>query len=190
MAFSKLEKAMAAVIGLDIARPGTSRAAAKAAVRQVGTLAFGAGGAATGAAARGGLGLTRAAVSAGGLPIGLGVATGLSILGSPEGQEALAAAEAQGRRDRIRFDQFLQDTSIPERVQSTKKKVSKFSKSVKAGMAAAKASTSYGKKGTINNAKKAFAAVTKTASKINKGGKVAKKGALRKIGLAIKKVLR
>ena len=57
-------------------------------------------------------------------------------------------------------------------------------------MKAAKASTSYGKKGTINNAKKAFTAVTKTASKINKGGKVAKKGALRKIGLAIKKVLK
>ena len=57
-------------------------------------------------------------------------------------------------------------------------------------MAAAKASTSYGKKGTINNAKKAFSAVTKTASRINKGGKVPKKGALRKIGLAIKKVLK
>jgi len=72
----------------------------------------------------------------------------------------------------------------------TKKRLSKFNQSIKAGMAAAKASASYGKKGTINNAKKAFTAVTKTASKINKGGKVAKKGALRKIGLAIKKVLR
>ena len=71
-----------------------------------------------------------------------------------------------------------------------KKKTSKFNKAIRAGMVAAKASTSYGKKGTINNAKKAFSAVTKTASKINKGGKVAKKGALRKIGLAIKKVLR
>ena len=72
----------------------------------------------------------------------------------------------------------------------TKKRVSKFNQSIKAGMAAAKASASYGKKGTINNAKKAFTAVTKTASKINKGGKVAKKGVLRKIGLAIKKVLK
>ena len=57
-------------------------------------------------------------------------------------------------------------------------------------MKAAKASSSYGKKGTINNAKKAFTAVTKTASRINKGGKVAKKGIQRKIGLAIKKVLK
>ena len=71
-----------------------------------------------------------------------------------------------------------------------KKAKSKFNKAVSAGMKAAKASTSYGKKGTINNTKKAFAAVTKTASKINKGGKVPKRGALRKIGLAIKKVLR
>jgi len=72
----------------------------------------------------------------------------------------------------------------------TKKRLSKFNQSIKAGMAAAKASASYGKKGTINNAKKAFTAVTKTASKINKGGKVAKKGVSRKIGLAIKRILR
>ena len=55
-------------------------------------------------------------------------------------------------------------------------------------MKAVKASTSYGKKGTINNAKKAFTAVTKEASRLNKGAKVAKKGVRRKIGLAIKKV--
>ena len=71
-----------------------------------------------------------------------------------------------------------------------KKAKSKFNKAVSAGMKAAKASTSYGKKGTINNAKKAFTAVTKTASRINKCGKVAKKGVQRKIGLAIKNVLR
>jgi hypothetical protein len=71
-----------------------------------------------------------------------------------------------------------------------KKAKSKFNKAVSAGMKAAKASTSYGKKGTINNAKKAFAAVTKEASRINKGAKVAKKGIKRKIGLAIKKVLK
>lgn len=71
-----------------------------------------------------------------------------------------------------------------------RKKVSKFSKAVSAGMKTVKASTSYGKKGTINNAKKAFTAVTKTASKINKGAKVAKSGITRKIGLAVKKVLK
>ena len=78
-----------------------------------------------------------------------------------------------------------------DRVPKLRKKTkSKFNKAVSAGMKAAKASSSYGKKGTINNAKKAFTAVTKTASKINKGGKVAKKGIQRKIGLAIKKVLK
>ena len=73
---------------------------------------------------------------------------------------------------------------------SGRKKVkSKFNQAVSAGMKVVKGSTSYGKKGTINNSKKAFSAVTKTASKINKGGKVAKKGVQRKIGLAIKRIL-
>ena len=75
-------------------------------------------------------------------------------------------------------------------VAKRRKKVSKFSKAVSAGMKTVKASTSYGKKGTINNAKKAFTAVTKTASKINKGGKVAKSGITRKIGLAVKRILK
>ena len=67
---------------------------------------------------------------------------------------------------------------------------SKFNKAVSAGMKAVRNSASYGKKGTISNSKKAFSAVTKTASKINKGGKVAKKGIQRKIGLAIKGILK
>ena len=71
-----------------------------------------------------------------------------------------------------------------------RKKKSIFNKAVSAGMKDVKNSTSYGKKGTISNAKKAFTAVTKTASRINKGGKVAKKGVARKIGLAVKKVLK
>ena len=71
-----------------------------------------------------------------------------------------------------------------------KKTKSKFNKAVSAGMQAVKASTSYGKKGTINNAKKAFTAVTKEASRLNKGAKVGKKGIKRKIGLAIEKVLK
>jgi len=73
----------------------------------------------------------------------------------------------------------------------TRKKVkSKFNKAVSAGMKTVKASTSFGKKGKITNAKKAFSTVTKTASRINKGAKVAKSGITRKIGLAVKKVLK
>ena len=75
-------------------------------------------------------------------------------------------------------------------VSKPKKKPSKFSKAVSAGMKTVKASTSYGKKGTINNAKRAFTAVTKTASRINKGGKVTKSGITRKIGLAVRKILK
>jgi hypothetical protein len=71
-----------------------------------------------------------------------------------------------------------------------KRRKTNFNKAVSAGMKTVKASTSYGKKGTINNAKKAFAAVTKTASKINKGAKVAKSGIRRKIGLAVKRILK
>ena len=72
----------------------------------------------------------------------------------------------------------------------TKKTKSKFNKAVAKGMAVAKASTSYGPKGKINNAKKAFSAVTKTASSVNKTGKVAKSGIKRKLGLAMRKIFK
>jgi hypothetical protein len=85
---------------------------------------------------------------------------------------------------------FIRPIGPPIPRAKPKRRKTTYNKSVSAGMKAVKASTSYGKKGTINNAKKAFAAVSKTASKINKGAKVAKSGITRKIGLAIKKVLR
>ena len=88
------------------------------------------------------------------------------------------------------FTAFSTPSKVQRAGQAKPKKKSRFNRAIAAGMKAAKASTSYGKKGSINNAKKAFTAVTKTASRINKGGKVPKKGALRKIGLAIKKVLK
>ena len=74
--------------------------------------------------------------------------------------------------------------------QVRKKVKTKFNKSIAAGMKAVKMSTSYGGKNKISDAKRAFTQVTQTASKINKGGKVAKKGILRTIGLAVKKVLK
>ncbi|HHZ96861.1 MAG TPA: hypothetical protein EYN67_15215 [Flavobacteriales bacterium] len=63
-----------------------------------------------------------------------------------------------------------------------KKAMTKFNRAVKEGMKIVKQSTSYGKKGSISNAKKAFSAVTKTVSKARKGGKLATKGVLRKVG--------
>ena len=70
-----------------------------------------------------------------------------------------------------------------------KKPVSKFNKAVKAGMAAVRKSKSYGKPGNINNAKKAFSAVTKVASKVNRGKKVAVKGVTGTIARAVRKIL-
>ena len=71
-----------------------------------------------------------------------------------------------------------------------KKKPTAFNSAVKKGMAIVKQSTSYGKKGTINNAKKAFSAVTKVASAANKKKKMAKKGISRKIYMGIKGLFR
>ena len=106
------------------------------------------------------------------------------------GEEFLEQAErlASGVEARAR----MEDLPIAGRpaVIKRKKPKSKFNKAVSAGMKTVKASTSYGKKGTISNAKKAFSAVTKTASKINKGAKVAKSGISRKIGLAVKRILK
>jgi hypothetical protein len=79
---------------------------------------------------------------------------------------------------------------VPFTQKLAKRRKTKFNIAVSAGMKAVKGSTSYGKKGTINNAKKAFTAVTKTVSKINKGAKVAKSGITRKIGLAVKGILK
>jgi len=171
MAFSKLEIALGAIIGLDIAAPGFSRAAAKAAVRAIAPLA------------------TRAAPAALAYsPVATGTALGLGALATPPGQDLLAMAEERGRMDRIRFEQALTDLTVSTKKKTVKAK-SKFNKAVSAGMKTLKASTSYGKKGVISSPKKAFSVVTKTASRINKGGKVAKSGITRKLGLLMRKIL-
>ena len=75
-------------------------------------------------------------------------------------------------------------------VPSRPKKVrSKFNAAIKRGMAIVKGSTSYGKKGTINNAKKAFSAVTKVASGVSRGRKAPKSGIRRKLHTAMSKIL-
>jgi len=171
MAFSNLEKAMALIIGLDIAAPGFSRAAAKAAVRAIGPLA------------------TRAAPAALAYsPVGTGTALGLGALQTQPGQQLLDLAEERGRMDRIRFEQALTDLSVSTKKKTVKAK-SKFNKMVSVGMKTIRASTSMGAKGKISNSKKAFAKVTTTASKILKGGKTAKSGITRKLGLAMRKIL-
>ena len=71
----------------------------------------------------------------------------------------------------------------------TRKRLSKFNSAVKRGMEIVKGSTSYGKKGTINNAKKAFSAVTKAASAVSRGRKAPKSGIRRKLHTAMSKIL-
>jgi len=171
MAFSNLEKAMALIIGLDIAAPGFSRSAAKVAVRAIGPLA------------------TRAAPAVAGFnPALTGAALGLGALQTQPGQQLLDLAEERGRMDRIRFEQALTDLTVSTKKKSARTK-SKFNKMVSSGMKTLKASTSYGKKGVLSSPKKAFSVVTKTASRINKGGKVAKSGIKRKLGLLMRKIL-
>tara|TARA_Y100001937_G_C7121568_1_gene332871 strand:- start:1411 stop:1977 length:567 start_codon:yes stop_codon:yes gene_type:complete len=168
MAFSNLEKAMAAVIGLDIARPGTSRAAAK---RAVAVLARGA--------------VRAAPVAAQAARVNPYAAAGLTGLAAyelglldPLAQPAMQAVEA--------IDEVV--VQAPER--RRKKRRTQFNKAVSEGMKAVKKSTSYGKKGTINNARKAFTAVTRVASKLNKGQKVGSKGPTGVIKRAINKFFR
>jgi len=96
-------------------------------------------------------------------PYVAGAALGYGALQTQPGQQLLESAEESGRMARIEFEQALTDIS-----EGVKKKKSKFNTAVSRGMSAIKASTAYGKKGVINAPKKAFAAVTKLASKINK----------------------
>ena len=178
MAFSNLEKAMALVIGIDIATPGFSRSAAKAAIGALGrSVAFVAPRAAAAVPAVASFN-----------PALTGTALGLGALQTQPGQQLLEAAGERGRMDRIRFEQALTDLTIG--VQKKRAKTtSKFNKAIKVGMATVKKSTSYGTKGVISSPKKAFSAVTKTASAMLKGKKLPKVGIKRKIALSIRSIL-
>ena len=79
---------------------------------------------------------------------------------------------------------------VPSSPKNLRKKVrSKFNQAVSKGMSIVKGSTSFGKKGTINNAKKAFSTVTKVASGVSKGRKAPKSGIRRKLHTAMAKIL-
>ena len=87
---------------------------------------------------------------------------------------------------RAKFDEGIRPITGLSFPKMPKKRMTKFNSAVKKGMSIVKGSTSYGKKGTINNAKKAFAAVTKVASAASKKKKTPKKGITRKIYMGIK----
>jgi len=173
MAFSKLEKAMALLIGLDIASPGFSRSAAKVAVRAIAPLATRVAPAIAGTAA---------------FPYAAGTAIGLGALQTQPGQQLLESAEEGGRRSRIALENAIAQLTQVTIPKAMKRKKSKFNKMVSAGMKTLKASPSYGKKGTVSNAKKAFSVVTKAASAVSKGHKLPKSGIKRTIMSAMRRI--
>ena len=203
MAFSVLEKTLAAAVGLDILKPGTSRKAATAAAKAVVGLA---GRGAVAAAPRVG------AVAAN--PLVAGVGLGLGALATPPGQALLESAAQRGQSDRVRLQQAIDEyifrqTVLPLREQQAEPvvtssgiQVSEFGKggrtsrggapnkhqqAVKAGMKALKASKYDGPKGKLRKPKLSFSKVNKTISRIKKRAKVSKKGATGVIARAVKR---
>ena len=142
-------------------------------------------------------------------PVSTGIGLGAATLASPAGTALLESAAERGAADRIAVQQLVDEAifrnvTLPARQVSevaqsdifatavkakAKRKVSKYSKAVKAGMAAVKKSKFGGKPGKITNAKKAFATVNKVASAVNKGKKVAKTGIRGVAARAIRKIL-
>jgi len=90
------------------------------------------------------------------------------------------------------FGEVVESIIVPSK---RKKRMSQFNRAVKQGMQIVKSSTSYGRKGVINNPKKAFTAVTKAVSKVNKALKAGKKkpksgnAAIKKVFTAAAKIL-
>ena len=156
-----------------------------------------------------GVGVARAApavaTTAAANPFIAGTALGLGALATPPGQALLDAAAVRGAADRIAAQQaydeaIFRSTELPKRQlesaivspvfkPAVKRKVSKYSKAVKAGMKAVKSSKFIGKKGTISNAKTAFKSVNLVASAVNRGKKVANKGVRGVIARAVRKIL-
>ena len=105
------------------------------------------------------------------------LARGANVLAQPLGEQVSTG-----------FTSLTSPTQVERKARAPPKKKSRFNKAVSSGLKALKASTSYGKKGTINNAKAAFKTATKAASSRLKGKKAPKKGPARTAYMAAKKV--
>jgi hypothetical protein len=147
------------------------------------------------------VGRTAAALAAAN-PISTGLGLGLGYTQTPSGQALLEAAADRGAADRIalqqaideRIFQFTKAVESPEFRSGARsvarRKVSKYSKAIKEGMKAVKASKFNGKKGKISNAKKTFGTVSRVVSAINKGKKVSTKGVTGVISRATRRIFR
>jgi len=172
MAFSNLEKALLAWVGIETTRPGTltpiTRKAAQAAFVGIVKGTQMAGRASLPVAARALPPVARAVANPYvGIPLGLAAAG----YGSQQYfEESGIQEEVNVARDRALA--ALQPTAVKakKRVRST------YNKAVSKAMKAVKASTKGGPKGKISNAKKTFGTVSKAVSKARKGGKLSPKG--------------
>jgi hypothetical protein len=101
-------------------------------------------------------------------PVGFGATLGLGALETPPGEALLEMAAERGAADRRALEQAidervfqvtraLESPEFESGVKSiAKRKVSKYSKAVKAGIKAVRQSKFDGKRGTIKNPKKTF----------------------------------
>ena len=180
MALSKLEKAMALWIGIEVLKPGTLQpitrkaleAAFVATVRGGQTL----GRAALPIAARGAVPTARALANPYvGIPLGLAAAT----YGTQQYLDESGIQEQMNIARDQTTEAVLEQLDLvrAEGKKIRKKPKTAFNKAVSKAMKAVKASKFQGKQGLLRNPKKTFSMVSKTVSKISKGGKVASKGA-------------
>mgnify|MGYP003124036507 CR=1 FL=1 len=195
MAFSALEKALALAVGIDLAVPGTNRKVVTAIAKQlprvappVASGAAGVGRAALGGAATlarrnpvaatglGALALQRAGVFD---PVQQAIEDEVNARVAATQQQIMAPFEAAQRSD---FQTIAKAKA--------KRKVSKYAKAVKAGMAAVKKSKFGGKPGKITNAKSTFSTVSKVTSAINAGKKVSAKGIRGTVARAVRGILK
>jgi hypothetical protein len=135
-------------------------------------------------------------------PVSTGLGLGLGFTQTPTGQALLEEAAARGAADRRALEQAIDERvfAVTRAVESpefrsgvksvARRKVSKYSKAVKASMKAVKASKFGGKKGKINNAKKVFGTVNRVVSAVNKGKKVSAKGISGTIARAARRILK
>ena len=191
MAFSALEKALAVAVGIDLAVPGTNRKVALAIAKQIPRVSP--------PVARGALGVGRAALGAGATlarrnPV---AATGLGALalqraGAFDPIEDAIQMEVERRTQDIMAPIELARQPMVQRAAGrvAKRKVSKYGKAIKAGIAAVKKSKFGGKPGKIINAKSTFSTVSKVTAAINKGKKVSAKGIRGTIGRAVRGILK
>ena len=195
MAFSALEKALALAVGIDLAVPGTNRKVVTAIAKQLPRVAppVAAGAAGVGRAALGG-----AATLARRNPV---AATGLGALALQRAgvfdpvqqaiEDEVNARVAAAQEQIMAPIRIAQSDLAATGVRSVaKRKVSKYAKAIRAGIAAVKKSKFNGKPGKITNAKKTFSTVSKVTAAINAGKKVSAKGIRGTIGRAVRGILK